>query len=107
MSYPALPGSPDHALAAKLFGGRGGGVLSFVLSGSMAQTKTFLGVTILPVTSCSCTLHRIQAPVHCSNLHIEAVRRLAVLCSPRKGSVVANAQTCVSKASGRWCGSRI
>ncbi|CAK0736697.1 hypothetical protein CVIRNUC_000788 [Coccomyxa viridis] len=48
VSYPALASSPDHALATKLFGGRGGGVLSFVLRGSMAQTKAFLGHLHLP-----------------------------------------------------------
>ena len=80
VSYPALTSSPDHALATKLFGGRGGGVLSFVLRGSMAQTKTFLGVTHRLYIFFSCALRCIQRLLHCVRLHVEAVRQLAITC---------------------------
>ena len=69
MSYPALSGSPDHALATKLFGGRGGGVLSFMITGSMALTKSFLGVRAKLFISFPCALRCIQRPSHCLIAH--------------------------------------
>ena len=65
VSYPALASSPDHSLATKLFGGRGGGVLSFMITGSMAQTKSFLGVTPILSILFSCALRCIQRRLHC------------------------------------------
>ena len=72
ISYPALASSPDHALATKLFGGRGGGVLSFVLRGSMAQTKAFLGVmpSLLICFSCaSCFVLHLESLAPCNIAH--------------------------------------
>ncbi len=42
VNYPGLASSPHHSVAMKLFGGRAGGVLSFVLKGSPELTQTFL-----------------------------------------------------------------
>ena len=42
VNYPGLASSPHHGVAMKLFGGRAGGVLSFVLKGSPELTQTFL-----------------------------------------------------------------
>ena len=80
VSYPALASSPDHALAAKLFGSRGGGVLSFMVKGSMAQTKSFLGVTTTLLISFSGALRCVQRPLHCVNVRIIIKRQLAIIC---------------------------
>ena len=72
VSYPALASSPDRALATKLFGGRGGGVLSFVLRGSMTQTKVFLGVMpkLLIYFSCaSCFVPDPESLAPCNIAH--------------------------------------
>ena len=44
MNYPGLASSPHHSAAMELFGGRAGGVLSFVLKGSPELTERFLEV---------------------------------------------------------------
>ena len=42
VNYPGLASSPHHSVAMQLFGGRAGGVVSFVLKGPPELTQTFL-----------------------------------------------------------------
>ena len=67
-----MASSPDHALATKLFGGRGGGVLSFMLRGSMAQTKAFLGVVpklLISFSRASCFALHLESLAPCDIAH--------------------------------------
>ena len=54
MNYPGLASSPHHGVAMKLFGGRAGGVLSFVLKGSPELTQTFLEARSQPCQAYAC-----------------------------------------------------
>jgi methionine-gamma-lyase len=42
VNYPGLPEHPQHAVAQKLLGGKGGGVLSFELEGGREAGRTFI-----------------------------------------------------------------
>ena len=55
VNYPGLASSPERSVAMKLFGGRAGGMLSFVLKGSPELTKTFLEVRTLPFPAPWCS----------------------------------------------------
>jgi len=42
VNYPGLPDHPQHAVAQRLLGGKGGGVLSFELAGGREAGRTFI-----------------------------------------------------------------
>ncbi len=42
VNYPGLPSSPFHGLAQRLFGGSGGGVLSFEVKGGSSTADALL-----------------------------------------------------------------
>lgn len=63
VSYPGLPGHPGHAIAQRLFGGAGGGVVSFDLSGGREAGRTFVEALQL------CALTGSLGSVHTLVLH--------------------------------------
>lgn len=53
MWYPGLPSSPDYHLAKQLFGGQGGGLLSFEVKGGAPAASRVLEVASLLTCSAS------------------------------------------------------
>ncbi|BDA44404.1 Cystathionine gamma-synthase [Coccomyxa sp. Obi] len=49
VNYPGLPSSPFHSLAQSLFGGSGGGVLSFEVKGGRSTADALLKALTLPL----------------------------------------------------------
>lgn len=77
--YPGLPSHPDHALAAETFGGRFGGLASFVLRGATANVARFVDRLrlFLPATSLGDLFSLVSVPAVASHRELSPEARAA------------------------------
>lgn len=82
VNYPGLPDHPQHALAARLFGGRGfGGMVSFDLRGAaQAQVFKFMEALelVLPATTLGDVYSLTLYPAHSSHRYVAPEVRAAL-----------------------------
>ncbi len=77
VNYPGLPAHPAHALATESFGGRFGGLVSFVLRGGGAAVRPFVNrlTLFLPATTLGDIYSLVSVPALASHRELNPAQR--------------------------------